>query len=184
MKKGRVIWFTGLSAAGKSTLSAALFDGLSELGYEVTNLDSDVIRREISKDLGFSGEDRDAHVRRLGFLAATLAREGAIVLVSAMSPRRQTRDEVRAQCSQFTEVYVNAPLEVCEQRDPKGLYKQARAGQVHDFVGVDLVYEPPLSPEVECRTDLETVEESLQKLLAYCSAEPQPSGTGQTRAAP
>jgi adenylylsulfate kinase len=167
MKTGRVIWFTGLSAAGKSTLSAALFDQLSERGLEVTNLDSDLIRREISKDLGFSREDRDAHVRRLGFLAATLASEGATVLVSAMSPRRQTRDEVRAMCSEFTEVYVNAPLEVCERRDPKGLYKQARAGEVHDFVGVDIDYEPPLNPEVECRTDVESVEEGMRKLLDY-----------------
>jgi len=170
MKTGSVIWFTGLSAAGKSTLSAALFDRLSALGHEVTNLDSDVIRREISKDLGFSRADRDAHVRRLGFLAATLASEGAIVLVSAMSPRRQTRDEVRAMCPQFIEVYVNAPLEVCEERDPKGLYKQARAGEVHDVVGVDIAYEPPLHPEVECRTNLESIEESLQKLLDYSRA--------------
>ncbi len=177
MKHGRVIWFTGLSAAGKSTLAAALFDQLSELGHEVTNLDSDVIRREISRDLGFSREDRDAHVRRLGFLAATLATEGAIVLVSAMSPSRQIRDEIRAQCPQFTEVYVNAPLEVCEQRDPKGLYKQARAGAVHDFVGLDIAYEPPLHPEVECRTDLESVEECLRKLLA--AVQPLPVVTAQ-----
>jgi adenylyl-sulfate kinase len=178
MTMGRVIWFTGLSAAGKSTLSAALFDRLSALGHEVTNLDSDQLRREISKDLGFSREDRDAHVRRLGFLAATLASEGSIVLVSAMSPRRQTRDEIRAQCSHFTEVYVNAPLEVCEQRDPKGLYKQARAGTVHDFVGVDIAYEPPLNPEVECRTDLESVEQSLQKLLG--AVEPPPAVAAQS----
>ena len=167
MSTGRVVWFTGLSAAGKSTLSAALFSRLSELGYEVVNLDSDVVRREISQDLGFSREDRDAHVRRLGFIAATLASEGAIVIVSAMSPRRSTRDEVRAMCAQFTEVYVNAPLDVCEQRDPKGLYRRARAGAVRDFVGMDIDYEAPVHPEVECRTDLETIDQSSRKLLDY-----------------
>jgi adenylylsulfate kinase len=167
MKTRRVIWFTGLSAAGKSTLSAALFDKLCELGYPVINLDSDVVRREISQDLGFSREDRDTHVRRLGLRAAKLATEGALVLVSAMSPRRSTRAEVRAMCPQFTEVYVNAPFEVCEQRDPKGLYKRARAGGMHDFVGVDIEYEAPLNPDVECRTDLETIDECLRKLLDY-----------------
>jgi adenylylsulfate kinase len=172
MTAGRVIWFTGLSGAGKSTLSSALYDRLRDQGLEVMNLDSDVIRQEISKDLGYSREDRDAHVRRMGFLAATLASEGAVVLVSAMSPRRQTRDEVRALCSQFTEVYVNASLEVCERRDTKGLYKRARAGALHDFVGVDIVYEAPLNPEVECHTDAESVDQSLERLLAFVNPRP------------
>jgi adenylylsulfate kinase len=116
--------------------------------------------------LGFSKEDRDENVRRVGFVASLLTRNQVIVLVSAISPYREIREEVRQRIGNFIEVYVNAPLEVCEQRDVKGLYKKARSGEIKNFTGIDDPYEPPLNPEVECRTDLESLEESVAKVLA------------------
>lgn len=119
----------------------------------------------MTKGLGFSKEDRDENIRRIGFVAQLLTRHGVIVIVSAISPYREIRDEVRHKIGRFVEVYVNAPLAVCEQRDVKGLYKRARAGEIRNFTGIDNPYEPPLNPEVECRTDLETIEESAAKVL-------------------
>jgi adenylylsulfate kinase len=160
-----VIWLTGLSSAGKTTLGRDLLERLRAQGKNVEMLDGDVIRQQICKDLGFSRADRDENVRRIAFVADLLARNGIIVIVSAISPYRAARDEVRRRMPNFIEVYVNAPLEVCELRDVKGLYKKARAGEIREFSGIDDVYEPPLQPEVECRTDLESVEESIQKIL-------------------
>lgn len=119
----------------------------------------------MTKGLGFSKEDRDENIRRIGFVAQLLTRHGVIVIVSAISPYREIRDEVRHKIGRFVEVYVNAPLAVCEQRDVKGLYKRARAGEIRNFTGIDDPYELPLNPEVECRTDLETIEESAAKVL-------------------
>jgi len=164
---GVVIWLTGLSSAGKTTIGGALFDRLRDMGNKIEMLDGDVVRQHLSKGLGFSREDRDENIRRIGFVAELLARNGIFVIVSAISPYRATRDEVRGLIPSFTEVYVNAPLEVCESRDVKGLYQKARAGALRGFTGIDDPYEPPLDPEVECRTDLETVEESVQKILDY-----------------
>jgi len=118
-----------------------------------------------SNDLGFTRKDRDENVRRIGFLAELLARNGAIVLVSAISPYRSTREEVRSRIRDFVEVYVNAPLEVCEQRDPKGLYKRARRGEIAGFTGIDDPYEPPLRPEVECLTDRESLRACTEKII-------------------
>jgi adenylylsulfate kinase len=164
---GRVIWLTGLSAAGKTTLGRALCAHLRALSYRVDQLDGDEIRRDLSSDLGFSPADRDENVRRIGQFAHMLAGQGLIVVVSAMSPFRQARARVRDLIPNFTEVYVNAPVEICSNRDRKGLYRGARAGQLRDVPGVDLPYEPPLHPQIECRTDRETVQESLRKILAY-----------------
>jgi adenylylsulfate kinase len=160
-----IIWLTGLSSAGKTTLGKDLLERMRAQGKNVEMLDGDVIRQQICKDLGFSRADRDENVRRIAFVADLLARNGIVVIVSAISPYRAARDEVRRRMPNFIEVYVNAPLEVCELRDVKGLYKKARAGEIREFSGIDDVYEPPLQPEVECRTDLESVEESIQKIL-------------------
>jgi adenylylsulfate kinase len=162
-----VIWLTGLSSAGKTTLGKDLLERLRAQGKNVEMLDGDVIRQQICKDLGFSRADRDENVRRIAFVADLLARNGIIVIVSAISPYRAARDEVRHRTPKFIEVYVNAPLEVCELRDVKGLYKKARAGEIREFTGIDDAYEPPLQPEVECRTDLESVEESIEKILNW-----------------
>jgi adenylylsulfate kinase len=163
---GVTIWFTGLSGAGKTTISRALGKELKSSGYKVELLDGDVVRQNLTKGLGFSKEDRDENIRRVGFVAELLTRNQVIVLVSAISPYQEIRQEVRERIGNFVEVYVNAPLEVCEQRDVKGLYKKARAGEIKNFTGIDDPYEPPLNSEVECRTDLESLEESVSKVLA------------------
>ncbi len=163
---GVTIWFTGLSGAGKTTISRAVGKELKSSGYKVELLDGDVVRQNLTKGLGFSKEDRDENIRRVGFVAELLTRNQVIVLVSAISPYREIRQEVRERIGNFVEVYVNAPLEVCEQRDVKGLYKKARAGEIKNFTGIDDPYEPPLNSEVECRTDLESLEESVSKVLA------------------
>ena len=163
---GVTVWFTGLSGAGKTTISRAVEDRLNSYGHKVEILDGDVVRQNLTKGLGFSKEDRDENIRRVGFVAALLTRNQVTVLVSAISPYRAIRQEVRERIGNFVEVYVNAPLLVCEQRDVKGLYKKARAGEIKNFTGIDDPYEPPLNPEVECRTDLETLDESVSKVLA------------------
>ena len=164
-QKGVTVWFTGLSGAGKTTLARAVYDELKRRGYRVEILDGDVVRQYLTKGLGFTKEDRDENIRRIGFVAHLLTRNGVIVLVAAISPYRETREEVRRKIGDFIEVYVNAPLEVCEQRDVKGLYKKAREGKIKNFTGISDPYEPPLNPEVECRTDLESVDESVAKVL-------------------
>ena len=129
-------------------------------------LDGAVIRTNLSKDLGFSKEDRDENIRRLGFLCRLLSKHGVCAIAAAISPYRAVRDEIRASLPDFVEVYVNAPLEVCEARDPKGLYRKARAGELRAFTGIDDPYEAPARPEVECRTDRESLEECVAKVLA------------------
>ena len=163
---GVTVWFTGLSGAGKTTISRAVEQRLKSYGQKSEILDGDIVRLNLCKGLGFSKEDRDENIRRVGFVANLLTRNQVTVLVSAISPYRDVRQEVRERIVNFVEVYVNAPLEVCEQRDVKGLYKKARAGEIKNFTGIDDPYEPPLNPEVECRTDLETLEESASKVLA------------------
>jgi adenylylsulfate kinase len=128
------------------------------------------VRQNLTKGLGFSKEDRDENIRRVGVVSALLTRNEVIVLVSAISPYQETRQEVRHRIGNFVEVYVNAPLEVCEKRDVKGLYKKARSGEIKNFTGINDPYQPPLNPEVECRTDLETLEESVSKVLAKLKA--------------
>lgn len=163
---GVTVWFTGLSCAGKTTLSLAVGEELRSLGYNVEILDSMIIRQDIGKNLGFSQADREENIRRIGFLAHLLTRNNLIVLVSAISPYQEVRSEVKKRIGNFIEVYVNAPLEVCEARDSKGLYKLARTGEIKEFTGIDLPYEAPSNPDVECHTDLETVTESKEKVIS------------------
>ncbi|MBD2461703.1 adenylyl-sulfate kinase [Oscillatoria sp. FACHB-1407] len=169
-QRGVTVWFTGLSGAGKTTLRMAVEKELRAQNLKVEVLDGDIVRENLTKGLGFSKADRDENIRRIGFVAHLLTRNGVIVLVSAISPYRDIRDQVRDKIGNFVEVYVNAPLEVCEQRDVKGLYKKARAGELKQFTGIDDPYEAPLNPEVECRTDQETLEESTEKVLGKLEA--------------
>ena len=164
-QSGVTIWFTGLSGAGKTTITHALEKELLARQCSLEILDGDIVRQNLTKGLGFSKEDRDENIRRIGFVSHLLTRNGVIVLVSAISPYRAIRDEVRQRIGNFVEVFVNAPLEVCEARDVKGLYKRARAGEIPQFTGIDDPYEPPLNPEVECRTDLEELSESVAKVI-------------------
>jgi adenylylsulfate kinase len=165
-QRGVTVWFTGLSGAGKTTITTAVAEFLREHDYELEVLDGDIVRENLTKGLGFSKQDRDENIRRIGFVANLLTRHGVIVLVSAISPYREIREEVRGKIGDFVEVFVNAPLNVCEERDVKGLYKRARAGEIKSFTGIDDPYEAPLNPEVECRTDLEELSESINKVLS------------------
>lgn len=164
-QRGVAVWFTGFSGAGKSTIATALTKELKSQGYGIEVLDGDEIRENLTKGLGFSKEDRDTNIRRIGFVAKLLARNGVIVLVPVISPYRSIREEMREQIGHFVEVFVNAPIELCEQRDVKGLYKKVRAGEIKQFTGIDDPYEPPLKPEIECRTDLEELDESVAKIV-------------------
>ncbi|MGH1393716.1 MAG: adenylyl-sulfate kinase [Trichormus sp.] len=163
---GATIWFTGLSGAGKTTISSEVAQRLRSRGLKVEVLDGDIVRQNLTRDLGFSRADRDENIRRIGFVAQLLTRNGVIVLVSAISPYQDVREEVRQKIgSNFIEVYVNAPLSTCEERDVKGLYKRARQGEIKFFTGIDDPYEPPLKPEVECCTDEESLEQSVAKVI-------------------
>jgi adenylylsulfate kinase len=168
--QGLTVWLTGLSGAGKSTIARRVQDRLRPC-CAVEILDADVVRTYLCKDLGYSKADRDENVRRLGFVAELLTHKGIIVLITAIAPYRAMRDEVRRSLSRFVEVYVNAPLAVCEKRDVKGLYKRARAGEIRSFTGIDDPYEVPVAPEVECHTDSETIEESASKVIAAIERE-------------
>ncbi|KZK15772.1 adenylyl-sulfate kinase [Meiothermus taiwanensis] len=160
------MWFTGLSGAGKTTLARALEVLLYEAGYPVEHLDGDVVREHLSKGLGFSREDRDTNIRRIGYVANLLAKHGVLVLVSAISPYRSTREAVLAEAPRKLEVYVDAPLEVLIQRDVKGLYARALRGEIAHFTGISDPYEPPLNPDLHLRTDQMSLQECLDRLLA------------------
>lgn len=168
--RGFTLWLTGMSGAGKSTLSAPLARRLRALGRRVEVLDGDEVRTHLSKGLGFSREDRDTNIRRIGFVANLLSRNGVVAITAAISPYRAVRDEVRAMVTRdggaFVEVYVSCPVEVLAARDVKGLYKKALAGEIPQFTGVSDPYEPPLAPEVVVASDRETVDESVERILA------------------
>ncbi|ELS02113.1 adenylylsulfate kinase ApsK [Xenococcus sp. PCC 7305] len=164
-QRGVAVWFTGFSGAGKSTIADALTKELKDKGYAIEVLDGDEIRENLTKGLGFSKEDRDTNIRRIGFVAKLLARNNVVVLVPVISPYRAIREEMREQIGSFVEVFVNAPIEVCEKRDVKGLYKKVRAGEIGQFTGISDPYEPPTNPEIECRTDLEELDESVAKIM-------------------
>ncbi|MEO1376859.1 MAG: adenylyl-sulfate kinase [Cyanobacteria bacterium J06635_10] len=164
-QRGVTVWFTGLSGAGKTTITKAVAEKLRAQDCKLEILDGDVVRENLTKGLGFSKADRDENVRRIGFVSHLLTRNGVIVLVSAISPYREIREELKQKIGDFVEVYVNAPLTVCEERDVKGLYKRARAGEIKNFTGISDPYEPPLNPTIECRTDLEELEESVAKIF-------------------
>ena len=160
------MWFTGLSGAGKSTISGLLEERLRSLGARVEVLDGDVVRTYLSKGLGFSKEDRDENIRRIGFVCELLSRNGVIAIAAAISPYRAVREEVRARIANFVEVYVECPIEVLAERDVKGLYKRALAGEIGQFTGVSDPYEPPLAPEVTVNSSKETPQESVDRIWA------------------
>ncbi|HYI91987.1 MAG TPA: adenylyl-sulfate kinase [Bryobacteraceae bacterium] len=162
--KGFTLWFTGLSGAGKSTISEKIFGRLKASGAKVELLDGDVVRTHLSKGLGFSKEDRDTNVRRIGFVSELLSRNGVIALVAAISPYRDVREEVRRSIANFVEIYVHCPIEVLADRDVKGLYRKALAGEIASFTGVSDPYEPPNHPEVTIDSSKEGVEDSVEKV--------------------
>jgi 3'-phosphoadenosine 5'-phosphosulfate synthase len=165
MSKGFIVWLTGLSGAGKSTIANALQAELVRRGRHVELLDGDEVRTHLSKGLGFSKEDRDTNIRRIGYVARLVARSGGVAITAAISPYRDVRDEVRAQAPGFVEVYVRCPIETLTERDTKGLYRKALAGEIANFTGVSDPYEEPLHPEVMCDTALETPAESLARII-------------------
>ncbi len=170
-EKGFVVWFTGLSGAGKSTITDALVPELRAAGKRVEVLDGDVVRTHLSKGLGFSREDRDLNIARIAFVAHLLARNGVAVVVAAISPFKQARDDARKLIGDFVEVHVAPPLEECIRRDVKGLYKKALAGEIEQFTGVSDPYEPPEQPElaldtskIDLRTSVTLVKQTLARL--------------------
>lgn len=165
-RKGFTLWFTGLSGAGKTTLARLVEAELNLRGHRVEVLDGDIIRTNLSKGLGFSKEDRDTNIRRIGFVCHLLTRNDVVAIAAAISPYREIRDEVRQQIVAFVEVYCKCPVDVLAERDVKGLYKKALAGELKHFTGVDDPYEAPLSPEVIVETDRETPEQSAAKIIA------------------
>ncbi|CAN5853787.1 N/A [soil metagenome] len=168
-RSGACVWFTGLSGAGKSTTAEVLVTRLGQRGREVTLLDGDVVRTHLSRGLGFSREDRDINVRRIGFVAAEVVRHGGLAVAAVVSPYRATRGEVRAMVGpdRFIEVFVDTPLEVAEQRDVKGWYARARSGEVTSFTGLDDPYEAPVAPELTLRTVDTTPEANADVVLGY-----------------
>jgi adenylyl-sulfate kinase len=165
-QKGFTLWFTGLSGAGKSTLARLIERELIARGHRVEVLDGDVIRTNLSKGLGFSKEDRDTNIRRIGFVCNLLSRNQVVAIAAAISPYREVRDEVRRHIGTFVEVYVRCPIDVLAERDVKGLYKKALAGEIKNFTGVDDPYEAPLASEVIVETDVESAVESAARIIA------------------
>ncbi len=166
---GCVVWFTGLSGAGKSTIARALCGELTRRGRRVEYLDGDTIR-DIFPATGFTREERDAHVQRVGFLASRLEYHGVTVVCALISPYREARTTVRQLCRRFLEVYVATPVEECERRDSKGLYERARRGEIASFTGVSDPYEPPMSPELALDTRVVSVDESVSRVLTLIEA--------------
>jgi len=165
MNNGFTIWFTGLPCSGKTTVSELVAQELLDCGLNVEILDGDVVRQNLSKELGFSKQDRDIHIRRIGFVSKLLSRNGVAVIAAFVSPYRTIRDELRQDIENFVEVYVKCPVEVCMERDVKGMYKKALAGEIKNFTGISDPYEEPEYPEIVIETDKETPEESAQKVL-------------------
>ena len=170
-RQGFTLWFTGLSGAGKSTLSQAIADELRARGRSVERLDGDEVRLRLSRGLGFSKEDRNENIRRIGFVARLLSRSGAVAIAAAISPYRDVRDEIRREHdAPFVEVFVECPLDALVKRDPKGLYAKAVRGEIANFSGISDPYEPPLSPEITVHTDRETVDASRDVILRWLEA--------------
>ncbi|MGH2447796.1 MAG: adenylyl-sulfate kinase [Chloroflexota bacterium] len=186
MEEGFTIWFTGLSGAGKSTLANLVQRRLQEMDRRVELLDGDEVRTNLSQGLGFSKADRDANINRIAYVAKLLSRNGVVAITAAISPYQETRERARRLIRNFVEVYVDCPLEVCEQRDVKGLYKRARSGEIAQFTGISDPYEPPENPEITVHTALENPEQDaeiiMSKLaeLGYLPFEMAMAGTAYT----
>jgi adenylylsulfate kinase len=165
-RKGFTLWFTGLSGAGKSTLSEAIAQRIQQHGRNVEILDGDVVRTHLSKGLGFSREDRDTNIKRIAFVCSLLTRNGAICISAAIAPYREAREWARQEIGNFVEVYVKCPIDVCRERDVKGLYKLVDEGKIKNFTGVDDPYEEPERPELVVETDKETLDESVQRIFS------------------
>jgi adenylylsulfate kinase len=186
VEEGFTLWFTGLSGAGKSTLANLLQERLEQMGRKVELLDGDEVRKNLSQGLGFSKADRDANIQRIAYVAKLLSRNGVVAITAAISPYRETRDRARAEIANFVEVYVDCPLEVCEERDVKGLYKKARSGEIAQFTGISDPYEAPEKPEIHLHTERENPEQDIEIMLAklaelgYVPRELVTSGAGYT----
>jgi adenylylsulfate kinase len=165
IERGFTLWFTGLSGAGKTTIAEIVEHELRERGRRVEVLDGDIVRTNLSKGLGFDRKDRNINVLRIGFVANLLARNGVAVIVSAISPYKEARDQVRRRIIDFVEVFVDAPVEVCAERDVKGLYAKAYAGEIPQFTGVSDPYEPPAAPDLVLKTEEEEPQESARKVI-------------------
>jgi adenylyl-sulfate kinase len=166
-QKGFTLWFTGLSGSGKTTIAKLVAQELLERNLKIERLDGDIVRQSLTRDLGFSKEDRDRNIERVTFVAKLLTRNGVAVLCSFISPYRERRAKSRQEISEFIEVFVECPLEECARRDAKGLYARAFAGEIENFTGVSDPYEEPKNPEIVCHTAQETPEESAAKVIAY-----------------
>lgn len=166
-ERGFTLWFTGLSGAGKTTIAQAIAPVLRDRGRKVEILDGDVVRTNLSKGLGFSKEDRDTNILRIGFVAHLLSRNGVVAITAAISPYRDIRDQNRALIGDFIEVFASCPLDALVKRDVKGLYEKAIRGEIPNFTGVSDPYEEPLNPEIVVHTDTETVDESVNKILSF-----------------
>ena len=163
--EGFTIWLTGLSGAGKSTMGLELERVLVQRGLNVELLDGDEVRTNLSKGLGFSKEDRDINIRRIGYVCKLLSRNGVVAIAAAISPYQEVRREVREMIGRFVEVYMECPVDVLTERDPKGLYKKALSGEIANFTGISDPYEPPEGAEIVCDTDEESVQESVTKVI-------------------
>jgi adenylylsulfate kinase len=163
--KGFTVWFTGLPCSGKTTVADGVADTLRGMGYSVERLDGDIVRKSLTSDLGFSKEDRDENIKRVTFVAKLLTRNGVAVLATFVSPYRERRRKTREEIVNFVEIYTRCPVEVCIERDTKGLYEKALAGEITDFTGVNDPYEEPETPELTLDTDKESIEECVHKVL-------------------
>jgi len=164
-QKGFTAWFTGLPCCGKTTIADKVACILKEKGYKVERLDGDIVRKNLTKDLGFSKEDRDENIKRVTHLAKDLTQDGVAVLATFVSPYKERRNKSREEIGDFIEIYVKCPIEICKKRDVKGMYKKALAGEIKNFTGVDDPYEEPKNPEIIIETDKETANESVEKVL-------------------
>ena len=165
-QKGVTLWFTGLPCSGKSAIADIVAEKLKAQGLRAERLDGDIVRQDLTRDLGFSKADRDENIRRVTFVAKLLARNGVAVLVSFISPYREMRDRARQQIQNFVEIYVKCPMEVCAKRDVKGMYQKAMRGEIKEFTGVNDPYEEPLRPELILETDKATLDQSVEKAMA------------------
>jgi len=164
-QKGFTAWFTGLPCCGKTTIADKLAEILKQKGYKVERLDGDIVRQDLTNDLGFSKEDRDENIRRVTFVAKLLTRNGVAVLTTFVSPYKEMRNNARKEIGNFVEIYVKCPLELCKKRDVKGMYKKAIEGKIKNFTGIDDPYEEPEHPEIILHTDKEAIDESIQKTI-------------------